>query len=160
MSQCSAKVSKALTPALVLILVLGLGGFGASHRAEAAPGKRGSSGSPREAGRKPPAVERRAQPGAGARAAEEHVPRRGAAQGGGDGGVGAGGSDFGGRENRSIGIEHAGFGEREEPLDVVVDGFEFVVAPGENFGQGAAFGIGSVAPVEIEPGSSHRYSRC
>ncbi len=47
-------------------------------------------------------------------------------------GVVADGLDGGGVEERSFRVEPTGFDKREEPLDVVVDGLELLVAEGKD----------------------------
>lgn len=50
------------------------------------------------------------------------------------------------------GIGSAAFGQGEEPLDVVVDGFEAAVVPAENLGEGAVAVVGHAVAVEGDEG--------
>jgi hypothetical protein len=72
----------------------------------------------------------------------------------GDGGVKN--ADGEGIEDGGGGIGAAGLGERKEPLNEVVDGFEAVVVPGKNLRQRAAFVVGRAVAIE---GGERRYLR-
>lgn len=61
---------------------------------------------------------------------------------------GAEGDDGGCAEDGRRRVGAGGLGQREEPLDERVDRFEAVVVPGQNFGEGAAFVVGSAVAVE------------
>ena len=66
------------------------------------------------------------------------------------GGVGTEGGDVGWGQQGSVGIELAGFGEGEEPLDKVMDGFEVIVRPGEDVLKCSALRIGGVRVAAVE----------